>query len=654
MENSHKISLTSRRYLGSKTKLLPFIHETLNKEGIVFDSLLDIFGGTGSVANSFNDGKHSIYVNDLLESNRCSYNAFFGSEHIEEKKIDRIIDSFNATDYSEPNYFSINFSDTFFSESNCMKIGGIREDIETLYNASHINQREKDILITSLLYAMDRIANTVGHYDAFRRGGDLSKPLVLKALDLPSESSNKHNRIYRMDANELAKECEADVVYIDPPYNSRQYCDAYHLLENVARWEKPKVYGVAKKMDRGGLKSRYCENSAPRAFNELIMSLRCKFILVSYNNMGVKGAGRSQAKISDIDIVRSLEQRGKVVVYETNFNQFTTGKTHISDHKERLFVCRVGEFDKTDDISVPAYVKSPLNYTGGKFKLLKQICELFPSSEHHTFIDLFGGGFNVGANSWCQEVVYNDISKQTMRVVKLFYKYSPTAIIGKLDELIAQYGLSDSEKHGYEYYGCTSDKGLGAYNKAGFVKAKQDYNSLSVGAQKDFLLLLLIIFSFNNQIRFNGKGEFNLPVGKRDLNPMMRKHIKEFAEKLKTKHVSFVSKTFTLISPRDYDDPFFYCDPPYLLGDASYNESGGWDTEKETALLTYLSNLSALGIKFALSNVIEHKGKKHQALIDWALNGHYSIHYLNKNYSNSNYQIKDKGQTTVEVLITNY
>ena len=651
MEKSFKI--TNRRYLGSKTKLLSFIHETIEKEALQFDSVLDLFAGTGAVADSFNDGSRRIIVNDILECNRCVYNAFFGKQNINIVNLNKLICEYNSNEIMEENYFSENYSDTFFSKKNCKKIGYIRDNIDLLFREKKINEREKDYLITSLLYAMDHIANTVGHYDAFRRGGDLSKDLVLLPLDVPPSSINKNNEIYKEDSNELVKHIKCDLVYIDPPYNSRQYCDAYHLLENVATWNKPKVYGVARKMDRSGLKSRYCENSAPRVFDRLIQDLNCKYIVVSYNNMGLKGAGRSQAKISDVDIIRSLEQKGKVTIYETDFNQFTTGKTNVEDHKERLFVCKVGVFDKPENIEITEFAKSPLNYTGGKFKLLPELVKRFPD-EDGTFIDLFGGGFNVGVNAKNNKIVYNDLSEQTTRLIKLFYKYNTNEIINKLEELIRKYGLSDSEKNGYEYYGCNSSNGLGQYNKKPFAKLRSDYNLAKKSIEKDFMLLLLTIYSFNNQIRFNSSGLYNLPVGKRDFNASTRKNVKLFSEKIKTKEVLFYSKDFNDINFKQFDKPFFYCDPPYLLGDASYNENGGWDETKETELLQYLKELSHSGIKFALSNVLEHKGNTNTILLNWAIDNKFNIIYLNKNYSNSNYQIKDKNNKTTEVLITNY
>lgn len=645
--------ITNRRYLGSKTKLLSFIHETIDKENILFDSFLDLFAGTGSVAESFNDGQHKIIVNDILECNRCAYNAFFGNQRINEAKLLKLVAEFNNLSDLNENYFSDNFSGTFFSRTNCIKIGNIRERIDVLYRSKEINEREKDYLITSLIYAMDHIANTVGHYDAFRRGGDLTKQLTLLPLDVPSAENNKRNDVYKEDSNELVKHISCDLVYIDPPYNSRQYCDAYHLLENVASWKKPKVFGTARKMDRSALKSRYCENSAPRVFDRLIKDLNCKFIIVSYNNMGLKGAGRSQAKISDVDIIRSLEQKGKVTIYETDFNQFTTGKTNVDDHKERLFVCKVGIFDKPENVEINEFVKSPLNYTGGKYKLLPELIKRFPA-EDGTFVDLFGGGFNVGVNSRNRLVVYNDLSEQTTRLIKLFYKYNTNEIIDKLEELIKKYGLSDSEKNGYEYYGCNSSNGLGQYNKKPFSKLRDDYNNSKKSVSKDFLLLLLTIYSFNNQIRFNSSGLYNLPVGKRDFNASTRKNVKLFSEKIKTKEVIFLSKDFNDIDFKQYEKPFFYCDPPYLLGDASYNENGGWDEQKENELLAFLKQLDTSGVKFALSNVIEHKGKQNKLLLDWCLKNQFNIIYLDKNYSNSNYQTKHKEQKTLEVLITNY
>ena len=336
--NEYKTSLiNNRRYLGNKYKLLPFITGVVNDECPDITSIADIFAGTGAVSSAFTD--KVLITNDLMYSNYiCNY-AWFGAEEYNPQTIIDCVVRYNSLCDLEDNYMTENFSDTYFSRDDCAKIGYIREDIECLYENGSINKRERAILITSLLYAMDKIANTCGHYDAYRKGVVFDKTLELY-VPLAEVHNNVDNQCFNTDANELVKDITADLVYIDPPYNSRQYCDAYHLLENVARWEKPEVFGVAKKMDRSTMKSKYCTRSATEAFEQLIKDINAKYILLSYNNMAAKGNDRSNAKISDYDILRILKQKGEVKVFSESYKAFTTGKSDIDDNQERLFLCR--------------------------------------------------------------------------------------------------------------------------------------------------------------------------------------------------------------------------------------------------------------------------------------------------------------------------
>lgn len=336
--NEYKTSLiNNRRYLGNKYKLLPFITKVVNEECSDINSVADIFAGTGAVSSAFTD--KVLITNDLMYSNYiCNY-AWFGAEEYDPHIIIDCVIRYNSLCDLEDNYMTENFSDTYFSRDDCAKIGYIREDIECLYENGSINKRERAILITSLLYAMDKIANTCGHYDAYRKGVVFEKTLELY-VPLAEIHNTADNQCYNTDANELVKDISADLVYIDPPYNSRQYCDAYHLLENVARWEKPEVFGVAKKMDRSTMKSKYCTQSATEAFEQLIKDINAKYILLSYNNMAAKGNDRSNAKISDDDILRILKQKGEVKVFSESYKAFTTGKSDIDDNQERLFLCR--------------------------------------------------------------------------------------------------------------------------------------------------------------------------------------------------------------------------------------------------------------------------------------------------------------------------
>ena len=377
--------INNRRYLGNKYKLLDFIRSTVANECNGINTVADIFAGTGSVASAFADKK--LITNDFLYFNHICHIAWFGAEKYDESKIEQLVQFYNDITPTEENYMSENFANTFFSLEDCRKIGFIREDIDIRFSAKEINARERAILITSLLYAMDKIANTCGHYDAYIKGATYDRHLEL-SVPLASNDNNENNQCYNEDANHLVECIETDLVYIDPPYNSRQYCDAYHLLENVARWEKPTVSGVALKMDRSNLKSDYCTSNATKAFEDLISKIKAKYILLSYNNMAEKGNSRSNAKISDEDIMRILSIKGKVKVFSEGYKAFSAGKSDIKDNEERLFLCECYDYQQRE------LIQSPLNYTGGKFKLLPQILPHFPQ-DIDCFVDLFCGGGNL-------------------------------------------------------------------------------------------------------------------------------------------------------------------------------------------------------------------------------------------------------------------
>ena len=638
--------INNRRYLGNKYSLSDFIRKTVDDNCKGINIVVDIFSGTGAVANAFKD--KMLITNDLLYSNYITNYAWFGNEKYSKKKIIELIYQYNQVKTSENNYMRANFADTFFSADDCSKIGYIREDIERKYRNEKINFKEYAILITSLIYAMDKIANTVGHYDAYRKTADFNKSLILNVI-LPDEDINQNNLCYNLDANELIKDIKSDLLYLDPPYNSRQYSDAYHLLENVAKWEKPEVFGVARKMDRTSIKSDYCMITATQAFEDLIENADTKYILLSYNNMSEKGNARSNAKISDEDIMRILSKKGKVTIFESDYKTFSTGKSDIKDNKERLFLCEVYIEEKKK-----MNISCPFNFTGGKFKLLDQIQPLF--DEKNVFLDLFAGGGNVGINSSSSKVILNDSNERIINLIKFIKETKTDILLNQIDDLIDKYDLSHTALYGYAYYGCDSGKGVAEYNKEKFLKLREDFNKKAQDGESDYLMLyVLIVYSFNNQIRFNKKGQFNLPVGKRDFNSKMRSKLVLFSEELKSKDVEFLNKDFREISLDDLPkETFIYCDPPYLITNATYNENGMWTEKEERDMLDFLDRANKKGFSFALSNVLKSKNKTNDILYDWIESKGYYCNYLNKSYSNSNYHRKDRDSISQEVLITNY
>lgn len=301
-------------------------------------------------------------------------------------------------------------------------------------------------------------------------------------------------------------------------------------------------------------------------------------------------------------------------------------------------------------------IPSPLNYTGGKYKLLPQILPLFPQ-RIDTFVDLFCGGGNVGINVDARNVIFNDVNEKLVLLLNTFKNVDYNVILTWINEIIEQFLLSQVSEHGYDYYNCNSSKGLGSYNKEHFLQLRSHFNNLNTFEYRYFIeLYVLIVYAFNNQIRFNSNGHFNLPVGKRDFNLAMREKLEAFVERLhelecEFTHIDFEQIDFSKLTRHD----FVYADPPYLITCAAYNEGGGWNEHKENALYALLDELHNRNIRFALSNVFTSKGKTNNILLAW-LEEHpeYTCHHLNYNYSNSNYQTKDRQSGSDEVLITNY
>ncbi len=656
----HNLEIHNRRYLGSKTKLIEFIKDIVTKECNDYNSFVDLFGGTGIVGHSFNSDNTKIIINDLLYSNYLSYKTWLDTDEYDIKKIKHIINALNSESINEENYVSKNFGNKFFTLKNAMKIGWIREQIDKLYKNREVNERERAILITSLLYALDKVANTCGHYDAYRKTLDLTQELVL-CVPIIDDKANCNNEIYRLDSNELVKKISADIVYIDPPYNSRQYADAYHLLENIAKWEKPEVIGVAKKMvDRADIKSKYCTVAAPIMFKDLIENINSKYILVSYNNMGEKGAGRSQAKITDKEILEILEKKGKVKIFEQDFKYFSAGKSDIEGHKERVFLCEITPEKEEKLVQINSekisFIKSPLNYTGGKHKLLKQLNPYFPSNIN-TFYDIFSGGANIGINAIGDKVVCVDKQEKLIELFNFFKTITFYDLENKIEKLIKTYKLSNTIENGYEYYNANSSKGVGTYNKIGFSKLREDINNNIFKTEESHLIAFytLIVFSFNNQFRFNKNNHINIPVGKRDFNNSIRKNLKLFVEKLHQMDISFLNSDFRNIDlDKISNKDFLYLDPPYLITTASYNENGQWTEKDEIDLLFFLKKAHKKGIRFALSNVLTQGARENSILSDWVKENNFNLINLDYHYNNSNYQKINKTEQTEEVLITNY
>ena len=300
-------------------------------------------------------------------------------------------------------------------------------------------------------------------------------------------------------------------------------------------------------------------------------------------------------------------------------------------------------------------IASPLNYTGGKYKLLPQLLPLFPDTVS-TFVDLFCGGCNVAINVSAQNYICNDNEKHLIGLLKKIKSDGSKKFSSKIDNVVQSYHLSDTSTNKYDFYECNSSSGLGKYNKTPFLELREHFNSLSNKDDDYFYeFFTLIVYAFNNQIRFNSDGDFNLPVGKRDFNKKIRNKLNQFADVIQEKRIKFDNNSFENFDIENLETgSFIYADPPYLITTATYNEKNAWTETEEQKLLDFLDKCNSKNINFALSNVLEIDGKENLILREWLSKNTYVCHHLNYSYKNSNYQKKDNHDKTDEVLITNY
>lgn len=272
--------------------------------------------------------------------------------------------------------------------------------------------------------------------------------------------------------------------------------------------------------------------------------------------------------------------------------------------------------------------KSPMNYTGGKYKLLPQLLPIFPS-KIDTFVDMFGGGGDVFINTDAKEIYYNDILEPVSDLILTLKNTDLDVLLKDIVDIVNKFSLSNT-------------------NKDGYLNLRKYYNS---GNRSAMVFYMLIAHSFSNQIRFNRKGEFNLPFGKRYFNNSMRENFITFVTKLKEKNLIVLNKDFRNVDINPTKDSLAYFDPPYLISTATFNESGGWTEKDELDLLSLLDEYNRNGIKFGLSNVLENKGQVNTILKKWS--DKYNLQEIEKSYTNCNYHRK-RGDESLEVFITNY
>lgn len=617
------------RYLGNKTKLLGFIDSVIEKYNIEGETFMDLFAGTCSVGDHFK-GKFRVSANDYMYFSMAISGAkLLNSNTPEFKKFVKKykctpFEWLNSKEYHPTDNFFIynNYSPIgnrmYFTEANSIRIDGIRIEIEDLYKNETIKYNEYLFLLGSLLESALKVSNTTGTYQAFLKFWESRalKEFKIEPLEINVTNCVNCGELFCENANSLIRKIEGDIVYIDPPYTINQYTNSYHVLETIARYDSPDIFGKTGRRSSRELSAYSNKQNALFEFEDLFRQIQFDHVLVSYSNQSI-------LKIDElVELARKFAVNNEVNVEYYDYREYATNNLSAKGLDENLKEVII-YFKKDRTIN-----KSPLNYSGSKDAILPKLYKLLPK-HISVFVDAMGGAFNVGGNVVAiDKVVYNEYNQYVFDIIKMIHDNNPEDIVMQVERIVNRFNLSKKDKKEY-------------------LILRDYYNK----NKSPILLFVLQIYAFQNMIRFNNSQEMNTPVGNNEFSDGIKERILNF--KCKTENIELINGKYEDLDLFSYpQDTIFYFDPPYYITNAEYNDGKrgleGWNCEKELTLLNTLNLLNEKGYKFMLSNVISHNGKTHEILDSWVKEHNYFIYkigvtgikYPRKEVVVTNYEIK--------------
>jgi adenine-specific DNA-methyltransferase len=330
-------------YIGSKFSLLPFLEKTVDdvtgygdKRGGVF---ADLFAGTGAVGSHFKKKGYKVIANDF------QHYAFAINRHyienvppINSERIDWLNSLSGEDGFVFRNYCAGSGSGrNYFTDDNGRRCDAIRAALDFLLAQKHIGEDEYYYYLTCLLNSIDKVANTASVYGAYLKHIKPSAAKSLRLEPLPIINGER-GKVFFSDISELIPCVTGDILYLDPPYNARQYCSNYHVLETISRYDNPKLFGATglRDSENDKQKSAFCsKRSVASAFDNIIACARFKYIFLSYNNEGLMSA----------ELIRDImNKHGVYERFTQNYQRFRADKEEARNHKaslttEYLHVC---------------------------------------------------------------------------------------------------------------------------------------------------------------------------------------------------------------------------------------------------------------------------------------------------------------------------
>lgn len=616
------------RYLGNKESILTEISDLLESQGLLKDgfTFFDAFCGSGSVADYFKS-YYDIIINDNLtwsvkyaKGRVCAPTCTFDKLGFDP------FEYLNANENTVQGFMYRNYAPTesarmYFTPENAGRIDYFRNQIEDWKNEKLLSEEEYCYLIACLIESVSDVSNTAGVYGAFLKKWDsrATKRIVFSKVDFRPDRY-KSIRTYNAKIEDIIEEVECDILYLDPPYTQNQYGTQYHLLETLVLDDNPSISKVTGSRSTAPMRSDWSkEYKANILFDRILAKTKAKYIVLSYNNDGF---------MSKEYIEAAMKRYGKpetFVCKKIAYKKYQNWKSQNENkHFEYLF------FVEKKDIQDVVF-ECPLNYIGSKAKVVPDILRLQPEN-YDTFIDAFGGGFNVGINITAKKVIYNDLNYLVANLIRSFREHDTYDYLLYIKRIIKKFGLEKA-------------------NSPAYLEARSYYNSLPAEKRDPRLLFTIILYGFQQQIRFNSQHDFNNPVGMRWFNDKILEKMISFSRQIKEGNYEFSCQNYKELRNKMTPSSFVYFDPPYNLTTGSYNDGkrgfDGWNKELEAELFSFADDLNQSGVPFMLSYVVEHKGATNQELLDWINKRGYRLIQLGD-------IIGISGSRRKEVLIVNY
>lgn len=617
------------RFIGNKESIAEEIESFIDSKIMPDDRLVlfDAFCGTGSVSDRLKN-RFNVVINDNLKwatvytAGRL-YAPVCRFEGLGFDPFDFLNQSCNETHgFIYKTYAPTKSDRMYFTPENAARIDYFRNQIEEWYISKLLTESEYMFLLASLIESVSKVSNTAGVYGAFLKKWD---GRALKPIEFIKPSYNKRTpediAIYNDKIENIISDVECDILYLDPPYTQNQYGTQYHLFETLILNDCPSVSKVTGSRPVMPMRSDWSkEYKVNILFDKIIAKTKARYIVLSYNNDGF---------MSKEYIEAVMKRYGKPETYcckKISYKKYQNWKSQ--NHKEHFEYLFFVEKKNPSDV----VYESPLNYIGNKTRVIAGIRETLPA-DIDNFIDAFGGGFNVGINISSESIIYNEYNHFVKELIESFWHYDTFSYIVYMKKTIQRFEL----KHG---------------DKDSYLKVRDYYNSFPENKRDPRLLLVVILYSFQQQIRFNGNHEFNNPVGMRWFNDKIMEKLISFSRRIKELNVRFFCSDYTDMFQHVNDGhTFIYLDPPYMLTNGSYNDGKrgfkGWDASQEVALFDFLDRLNGEGSRFMLSYVLEHKGKINQNLLNWTKENNYHIIELGDILGIS-------GSRRKEILVINY